>query len=52
MVFFALINVPTGNVTLYRFQSAFKPNNDASYNVRKSKSKRIQHIQTRPVVVV
>lgn len=50
MSFFALINVPTGNVTLYRFQSAFKPNDDASYNVRKENQKRIQpYIQSHPL---
>ena len=50
MGFFAIINVPTGNVTLYRFQSAFKPNNDASYNVRKANQKRIQpYIQSHPI---
>jgi putative inorganic carbon (hco3(-)) transporter len=40
--FLALINVPTSNVTLYRFQSAFKPSDDASFNVRKMNQKRIQ----------
>lgn len=40
--FLALINVSTGNITLYRFQSAFKPNDDASYNVRKANQKRVQ----------
>lgn len=50
MGLFAVINVPTGNVTLYRFQSAFKPNNDASYNVRKANQKRIQpYIQAHPI---
>jgi len=48
--FYALINVPTGNVTLYRFQSAFKPNNDASFNVRKINQKNIQpYIQAHPI---
>jgi putative inorganic carbon (HCO3(-)) transporter len=37
-----LIYVPTSNVNLYRFQSAFKPNNDQSYNLRKRNQKRIQ----------
>ena len=32
--FLALIFVPTSNYTLYRFQTAFKPSNDASYSVR------------------
>jgi putative inorganic carbon (hco3(-)) transporter len=45
-----LINVPTSNYTLYRFQSAFKPSEDASYNVRKLNQKRIQpYILTRPI---
>jgi putative inorganic carbon (HCO3(-)) transporter len=35
MVFGAgLVIMPTGNATLYRFQSAFRPNNDASFQVR------------------
>jgi putative inorganic carbon (HCO3(-)) transporter len=37
-----LIYIPTSNPTLYRFQSAFKPSDDASYNVRKQNQKRIQ----------
>jgi O-antigen ligase len=37
-----LIFVPTSNPTLYRFQSAFKPSKDASFNVRKANQKRIQ----------
>lgn len=45
----AVINVPTSNVTLYRFQSAFKPSDDASFNVRAQNQKRIQpYIQTHP----
>jgi putative inorganic carbon (HCO3(-)) transporter len=45
-----LIYVPTSNVNLYRFQSAFKPNNDASYNLRKRNQKRIQpYIQSHPM---
>lgn len=40
--FLVLINIPTGNVTLYRFQSAFKPNEDASFNVRKQNKKMIK----------
>jgi putative inorganic carbon (HCO3(-)) transporter len=47
---FVLINMPTGNVTLYRFQTAFKPNDDASYNVRKATQKKIQpFIQSHPI---
>lgn len=44
-----LINVPTSNVTLYRFQSAFKPSDDASYNARAENQKRIQpYIRSHP----
>lgn len=50
MGLYVLISIPTGNVTLYRFQSAFKPNNDASYNVRKATQKKIQpYIQSHPI---
>jgi len=37
-----LILIPTSNPTLYRFQTAFRPNEDASFNVRKINQKRIQ----------
>lgn len=37
-----LINVPTSNPNLARFQTAFRPNNDDSYNLRKANQKRIQ----------
>ncbi len=40
--FIGIINVPTSNQTLYRFQTAFKPNDDLSYKVRKINQKRIQ----------
>lgn len=41
--FFAvLIMVPTSHPQLYRFQTAFKPSDDASFNVRKENQKRIQ----------
>ncbi|GEO10781.1 O-antigen ligase family protein [Segetibacter aerophilus] len=40
--FVILIFIPTGNVTLYRFQSAFRPSNDASYNLRKANQKKIR----------
>jgi putative inorganic carbon (hco3(-)) transporter len=44
-----LIYMPTSNPTLYRFQSAFKPSNDASYIVRKNNQKRIQpYIKSHP----
>jgi O-antigen ligase len=39
-VFF--IMVPTSNYTLYRFQTAFKPNKDPSYILRKNNQKKIQ----------
>jgi hypothetical protein len=42
VLFAALIFVPTSNNTLYRFQSAFKPSDDASFNLRKSNQKKIQ----------
>jgi len=45
-----LIYMPTSNQTLYRFQSAFKPSDDASFNVRKANQKRIQpYIQSHPL---
>ena len=44
-----LIFIPTSNPTLYRFQTAFKPSIDASYNVRAANQKRIQpYIQSHP----
>ncbi|MFC5283308.1 O-antigen ligase family protein [Pedobacter alpinus] len=47
--FLILIKVPTNNRTLARFQSAFRPNNDASFNVRKLNQKKVQpFIQTHP----
>jgi len=48
-VLFVLVYMPTSNSTLSRFQSAFKPSEDASYSVRAENQKRIQHyIQTHP----
>lgn len=45
-----LIFIPTSNQTLYRFQSAFKPSDDASFNVRSINQKRIQpYIQSHPL---
>ncbi|RYE37174.1 MAG: O-antigen ligase domain-containing protein [Sphingobacteriaceae bacterium] len=45
-----MIFMPTGNATLLRFQSAFKPANDASYNVRAINQKRIQpYIWSHPI---
>ncbi|REA57063.1 O-antigen ligase domain-containing protein [Dyadobacter luteus] len=40
--FVVLIFTPTSNPSLVRFQSAFRPSEDASYNVRKQNQKRIQ----------
>lgn len=45
-----LIRVPTNNATLYRFQTAFKPSNDASFNVRERNQEFIQpYIQSHPM---
>ncbi|RVU02706.1 O-antigen ligase domain-containing protein [Mucilaginibacter limnophilus] len=45
-----LINIPTSNPNLVRFQTAFRPNNDDSYNLRKFNQKRIQpFIQSHPI---
>ncbi|RYE36928.1 MAG: O-antigen ligase domain-containing protein [Sphingobacteriaceae bacterium] len=45
-----LIIIPTSNPTLYRFQSAFKPSKDASYNVRIENQKKIKpFILTHPI---
>ena len=40
--FIVLIRIPTSNPTIYRFQTAFNPSKDASYNVRQRNQKRIQ----------
>lgn len=48
--FFILIFIPTSNYTLYRFQTAFKPSDDASYNVRAKNQKKIQpYIRSHPM---
>jgi putative inorganic carbon (HCO3(-)) transporter len=39
---FVLVFMPTSNNSLIRFQSAFRPSDDASYNVRAENQKRIQ----------
>lgn len=50
IVMLGLINMPTSNTNLVRFQSAFRPSNDASYNVRVENQKRIQpYIQRHPI---
>lgn len=41
-VMVALIFMPTSNPNIMRFQTAFRPNNDDSYNLRKMNQKRIQ----------
>jgi putative inorganic carbon (HCO3(-)) transporter len=50
-VFFVLlINVPTGDPNIMRFQTAFKPNDDPSYKLRKYNQKRIQpYILSHPI---
>ncbi len=37
-----VVFMPTSNGTIYRFQSAFRPSEDASFNARKTNQKRIQ----------
>lgn len=50
IVIFVLISIPTSNQTLYRFQSAFKPSEDASFSVRANNQKMIQpYIQSHPM---
>lgn len=50
VLFILLIFVPTSNASLYRFQSAFKPSDDASYNLRKENQRRIKpYILTHPM---
>ena len=45
-----IIFMPTSNPVLYRFQSAFKPSNDASFNVRARNQKMIQpYIWSHPI---
>jgi putative inorganic carbon (HCO3(-)) transporter len=47
--FVGLIFIPTSNQNLIRFQSAFRPSDDPSFNLRKANQKRIQpYIQTHP----
>jgi hypothetical protein len=49
-IFLVAINIPTSNQTFLRFQSAFKPSNDASYNVREVNQKKIQpYIKSHPM---
>jgi len=45
-----IIFMPTSNPVLYRFQSAFKPSGDASFNVRAQNQKMIQpYIWSHPI---
>lgn len=49
VLFLGVIFMPTGNPAIHRFQSAFKPGSDASFNVRVQNQKRIQpYIQSHP----
>ncbi|MCF0068929.1 O-antigen ligase family protein [Dyadobacter sp. CY261] len=48
--FLFMIVVPTGDPNIVRFQTAFKPNDDLSYKVRKDNQKRIQpYILSHPI---
>ncbi len=42
VLFAGVVFMPTSNPAIFRFQSAFKPSEDASFNVRKQNQKRIQ----------
>lgn len=45
-----LVNMPTSNNTIYRFQTAFKPGKDASFNTRMRTQKAIKSVvQTYPI---
>ncbi len=50
-VFFTgLIFMPTGNASIARFQSAFRPSDDASYNVRKINQEKMRpYIRSHPI---
>lgn len=50
MVLVVLIFMPTSNATLFRFQSAFRPSQDASYLLRKKNQQKIKpYIMTHPM---
>lgn len=50
VILFVLINMPTSNASLYRFQSAFRPGKDASFNVRAENQRRIKpYILSHPI---
>jgi hypothetical protein len=42
LLMFAIVKVPTSNPSLARFQSAFRPSKDASFNVRAENQRRIK----------
>ncbi|RXK81817.1 O-antigen ligase family protein [Filimonas effusa] len=42
VVLIVMIRIPTTNPTLYRFQTAFRPTEDASFNVRTNNQQRIK----------
>jgi O-antigen ligase len=45
-----LINIPTSNNTIYRFQTAFKPSEDKSFNTRMRTQREIKAVvQTHPI---
>ncbi len=47
---FFLINIPTSNASLVRFQTAFRPTKDASFNVRAQNQARIKpYILSHPI---
>lgn len=49
-LFIGLIFVPTSNQNILRFQTAFRPNEDASYKARKINQARIRpYIQSHPI---
>ncbi|WP_353720659.1 O-antigen ligase family protein [Dyadobacter sp. 676] len=50
LFFLFLVFVPTTNSNIVRFQTAFKPNDDISFQVRKNNQKRIRpYILTHPI---
>lgn len=50
LLLFVVVFMPTSNNSLIRFQSAFRPSDDASYNVRAENQKRIQpYIRSHPL---
>ncbi|TAF56944.1 MAG: O-antigen ligase domain-containing protein [Sphingobacteriia bacterium] len=50
LLFIGLVFAPTSNPIINRFQSAFRPSEDASFNLRKMNQKKIQpYIQSHPL---